>query len=403
MYDVIIIGGGIAGLYCARELSKTKKILLCDDRNYVGGRIRTHTRPRYEIGAARFNDSHKKIKGLISEYGLSTAQLNRNYDFISKKTPTIQPNVNLVIKDYINMIIKKSKSFTKKQLVRMTFKEFCTLVTSKTDVNRIISYFGYTSEFEIMNAYDAIRSFRGDFNGKKSYYVLIGGLSQLCNNIGMTILAQGGKISLKTYVTNVNRVGDYFKVLAGNKEFSAKKVIFATKTHQLKSFKMLKPFLKEMNSVKSVPLIRIYAKYRVGVNGAWFKGLNRTTTDSFVRHIIPINEKSGLIMISYVDGDDTKAYIKHNKLLSDKIINKKIHMEICRLFPDKRIPKPIYFKVHLWTEGVHQWKKGVDSIKIHTKMINPIKNIYICGEGLSLNQAWIEGALDTAHKVVNKI
>jgi len=38
MYDVIIIGGGIAGLYTALKLVKTRKILLLESSDKVGGR-----------------------------------------------------------------------------------------------------------------------------------------------------------------------------------------------------------------------------------------------------------------------------------------------------------------------------------------------------------------------------
>ena len=116
-----------------------------------------------------------------------------------------------------------------------------------------------------------------------------------------------------------------------------------------------------------------------------------------------MNESTGLIMISYTDDKDTQVYFKNNKLLDTTTINDKIHKEVCRLFPDKSIPKPTYFKCHLWTEGVHFWRKGSDSQKIFKKILNPEKNIFICGEGFSLNQAWIEGALDTSDRVVDFI
>jgi len=54
--------------------------------------------------------------------------------------------------------------------------------------------------------------------------------------------------------------------------------------------------------------------------------------------------------------------------------------------------------------GSYTWKKNYDSEIISKYIINPINNIYICGETYSLfNQAWIEGALETSDKVVKKI
>ena len=54
-YDYIIIGGGISGLYAIQQLhdkNKNLKLLLCDERDYLGGRMITHKNPHYEIGAA---------------------------------------------------------------------------------------------------------------------------------------------------------------------------------------------------------------------------------------------------------------------------------------------------------------------------------------------------------------
>ena len=56
-----------------------------------------------------------------------------------------------------------------------------------------------------------------------------------------------------------------------------------------------------------------------------------------------------------------------------------------------------------WDCGVGYWKKGVHSEKIAEYLANPIQNIYICGENYSLQQSWVEGALESCERVLQYI
>ena len=165
-----------------------------------------------------------------------------------------------------------------------------------------------------------------------------------------------------------------------------------------------------LSAVKGEPLLRIYAKYPVNKKGTqgegdvWFKGLRRTTTDSFLRHIIPINEKNGMIMVSYTDGVDTKPFAKR-KGEKETRINALVHDELRALFPERDIPDPQYFKMHLWPDGAYYWRAGSDSRVLSKKLVQPIDGVplYTCGEGFSMKQAWMEGALETADDVLANI
>ena len=68
-YDIIIIGGGISGLFLAYKLSNTNlKIIVLEGSSDLGGRIQTIKKEdiSYEAGAARFHASHTKIMTLIN-------------------------------------------------------------------------------------------------------------------------------------------------------------------------------------------------------------------------------------------------------------------------------------------------------------------------------------------------
>ena len=184
------------------------------------------------------------------------------------------------------------------------------------------------------------------------------------------------------------------------KKIIGNKVIFAIKPYQLKSFPIISSIHKYSKAVYNAPLIRIYAVYKE----IWFQNINRTTTNNILRQIIPINKKTGLIMISYTDGEDTKPFMKNKYELKSNIELRQIVAEnLKKIFPDKNIREPLHFSAYLWKVGCHHWLPNVDSEKIQKNILNPVENVYICGEGFSNKQAWIEGALDSASKVIKCI
>ena len=72
-YDLIIIGGGISGLYLAYNLcEKYKNILLLEVSSELGGRIKTDYIDDFpiEMGAGRFSNHHKNLFKLIKDLNL---------------------------------------------------------------------------------------------------------------------------------------------------------------------------------------------------------------------------------------------------------------------------------------------------------------------------------------------
>jgi monoamine oxidase len=64
-------------------------------------------------------------------------------------------------------------------------------------------------------------------------------------------------------------------------------------------------------------------------------------------------------------------------------------------------------RVFYWPCGVGYWGINANSQEISQKMIQPLikhPNIYCCGEHFSeKNQQWMEGALETSQKVIDRI
>jgi len=384
-----IIGGGISGLYCALELSKKHKVVLFDERDYLGGRILT--KDALELGAARFNDTHLLLLNLIKRFNLTPISIPKNQDYILyNETPHTYKNVNVSFDSCIKNIIHKT--IISDELRQITFYQHCVNIIGFLEAELLLSIFGYYTEFKELNAYDAIQTFKNDFISKQ-YYVLKEGLSELCIRMSEEIIKNGSIIYINEKVTDVK----VNTIKTSKREIKVDKIIFCTKAQQLNKFSILKPIHKYLNVLYQAPLIRIYAKYK----NVWFNDLNRTTTNNILRQIIPIDKENGIIMVSYTDGIDTNPF--KSILNNDKKLRKIIQHNLSLLFPNKSIEEPEYIVPYLWTVGTHAWKVNINSDEIYNIMLNPIENIYICGEAYCKKQAWMEGALSMANDVIINI
>ena len=288
MNDFIIIGGGISGLYSLNELhkyNKNYKIMLFDERSYLGGRVITHKQPHYEIGGARFNNNHVLTQKLIKEYKLNIIPINSKKLFIHKNNNSIKyfHNVNETFDIIIKNIIKESKKYDKKFIQKFTLKEFIDYISKSKELSKKIKdIFGYHSEIYEMNAYNSLNSMKLDFI-HSNFYIIQEGYSELCNRIFLNHYKNKNiKIKKNTKIMNIVKENDYYKVVtSNNKEFYSKKIINEIKAQQLSQFNILKPIFPYLNSVYNASLLRIYAKYPKQNNNVWFKDLPVITTNSF--------------------------------------------------------------------------------------------------------------------------
>ena len=389
MYDYIIIGGGLAGLYCGLHLPNS---LVLESNNFLGGRIFTHKKPQYEIGAGRYNINHKILISLVNDFNLTPIKLDSRVDYIYKQSinienskirPFVIENVNKLFHEKIRSLYKNKLP---SELRDITMEEYCIKKFGKRGADDLRNIFGYYSEFKSLNAYDSIRQFQKDGD---THFVVKEGMSELIRR-----MSKGIDYKLGHKVKHIEQIDNYYKV----DEYITKHIIFAIPPANMYEFPILKPINHLLDAVTSNPLLRVYAIYK----NRWFEGLPVITTNSFIRHIIPINSKTGLIMISYVEGKDAEPYLNKNGKLKDvHVIQNKIQKELKLLFPDREIPEPSFLKPYYWEIGDHAWLPGYNSDKIGKQLLNPMKNIYICGEAFSHTQCWVEGALETASNVLD--
>jgi hypothetical protein len=397
-HDIVIIGGGIAGLTVAAELARRgRSVTLLEYYPKFGGRVATFRDPKigqYEIGAGRIFRHHERVKALIKKYGLHTFPISAQYNYGTKTN---------IFLDVIRPILAEFQ--TTKDTAKHTIEE---LIPS--EFHTLFHQYPYDAELRLQRADIAIESFMtGPMSAIEddAFFGVVEGLDTITSRIATEAKDAGVDLRSRYRVDDITqRPNAMFEIQgmygkkATEKPFIiyANTVIIATCRCSLGSFSILKtaPLLKQL---ATSPLLRIYAKFPVSRDGTiWFRSIPKTVVSSPLRYIIPIDPTSGLIMISYTDGRDTAFW----KDLDDEALETAIMKELHTIWPHIDIPNPTYVQKHYWGGGCTYWLPGLyDVHEASMKAMNPKPNLYIVGESISPgNQAWIEGALETAETLL---
>jgi glycine/D-amino acid oxidase-like deaminating enzyme len=441
MYHTLIVGGGLAGLQVAEALAKKgDSVLLLEKYPSFGGRAVTYRDDKdglqYEIGAGRIFHAHKRVAALVKRFGLHTYPIGIESNYEHEPNP---------FNDLFEPIRAALMTADPKDLALHTIRD---LVPEA--LHPILKMYPYTAELGMMRADVALPLFAaGETMGKADtptaggtspaaptaapsspaaptaapsspaaptaapsspaapYYGIVEGIDRLATGLADAATKAGATLQARHRVHDITRAkdglfevqGDYGKK-AEAKPFlyKAERVIIATCRCSLSDFTVLKgtPLLKQLGTSA---LIRIYAVFPPDSRGAvWFDGLPKTVTAGPLRYVIPIDAKKGLIMISYTDGPDTEIW----RALEGKALEERLLKEARVLFPDKVIPAPIFLKKHDWPSGCTYWLPGDYSVAAASLAAhNPAPGIYVVGESVSTEQAWMEGALQSAETLTN--
>lgn len=405
LYDYIIIGSGISGLYFGNLLkSKTDNFLILEKKGRMGGRIKTVKKNCfwYEAGATRIPFNHKKVLKLIEDLNLENKLIkmdceidfNINNKFINSK------KCKLEFEKTTRKIISQGSKLSKGTKLSNTLFSISNHILNKKIIDDYIIKTGYNSQQYKCNFYNYLKNLKNYFNTK--YYKLDNGLFQIIEELACNIGKDKIKLLHLVQYIKFDKKNKIFNMKVNNKLIKTKNIICAVPKLDLLKFDILNDYDNLLNSVSHNRYIRVYAKYNK-VNGKyWFENLNKVVTDKCLRKIIPVNKNKGIIQLCYCD--NLYAEILNNENINGSLYEV-VYKNLCEVFPNIKIPKPSYFKAHYWDAGTHWWLPNADT----TKIINRIQKIddniplYIIGEAYSTVQGWMEGALDSAETVFNKI
>ena len=378
MYDLVIVGAGIAGLRVGIECSKKGMNCCILERYSVGGRISTFKKHftgigdvQWEVGAGRISTSHKKVLQLIKKYGLTFVPHSSDSYYDGDKN-----NFNELIGVYLEPLRLLDPSV----LATHTLGELLSSVLG--DVS-FISKFPYYSEIHVLRADLALYTFQHEM-GSTSFGGCKEGLQAITDSMRDEFVSLGGSIFTGVTVTGItNKIHKntvFCKTDNVYNEFDAKKIVLAVPSTALKSIKGIRaPVLKHL---KMEPLLRIYAVFKKPHT------IQRIVTDSPIRYIIPVGPYA--VMISYTDGEDARYWRKKDEDAVMKELRKIVD-----------VPDPIFFKKEYWADGCTYWLPGKYNVEEESeKSLQIGENVFLCGESYAVHQCWMESALEQADKLL---
>jgi NAD(P)-binding Rossmann-like domain/Flavin containing amine oxidoreductase len=398
-YDLIIIGGGVSGLYARWKLSMKYpaiRILLLEKKPYLGGRIKQRklgaTVVQLGAGVIRANKDATLLK-VASVLGLQVSHMTSTggHDFQP-------PSFDEVIKKLSALHDADGK----------TFEHWLIETLGQRGADEFIRSMGYTDMLEADAAHTV--SYYGlednDFTKPHTYSFISGGWMTLIDRL----LESGrGDALTSTEVLSISKTDEMFQVSTLQQTLLCRKLLICTTAMFFRNTEFIgnrRPELaldhipKLISSfVGSVPFVRVYVK----LNGPLPMSLpDVLIVDDPCRKLIPIDRKEGVLMLVYSDSQDA-IYWKH--ILDSK--------------PEAAVKRDLTFhlrehgirnrEVHsyigtFWTDGIHYFRPVLDHSSGWLSSIrNPVPNLYIGGEMVALRQGWVNGALECIEELVREI
>ena len=405
-YDIIIIGGGIAGLYSAYNIQKMSphcKLLVLESykKKWLGGRISNEMFQGVQVvtgaGVGRKEKDYLLID-LLKELKIpySDCKVSHNY------APTIQ-NICNVKKTLLLLKSEYKKSTTQYQ--KKTFKEFATSMLGVDAYKQFTVCSGYT-DYENEDVYDTLYNYGfednyGDWTSLRIQWKTL--IDTITKKIGLH------NIKTSNTVSKIDTLSPYNFVIHTDQgpTYSCNKVIIAT---TIKSVLKIVPGASDKNSIyqqiHGQTFLRVYGKFSKS-SASIMKQIvtGQTIVPGPLKKIIPMDTEKGVYMIAYTDNEDA---ISLKKYLENTPENRNIFCELLEL--SLGIPVGTLhlnaISDYYWPIGTHYYEPLRGPYKNRNEFIktaqHPMPGMLVVGEMISKNQGWTQGALESVDAVVTK-
>jgi hypothetical protein len=442
IYDVIIVGSGLAGLYAAHTIQQCNPrlsflILEKNKKQWIGGRANNESfyGTRIATGAGVGRKRDRLLKKLVREFGFDVQEFTATHHYSSTIPSPIE------MKDALSQLREEWS----KHKVTTTFERFAKSVLGQKEYKQFVLCSGY-ADYERAGAQETLYDYGMEDNFGKS---AIFGVNW--HDLVLKMAAKIGATHFRflTAVTKISQTEDAEPHFLLEVETSAvqayrcRRVIVATTIESLRSIFPRHPIYKQ---IESQPFLRVYGKFDKRSIPILKKYVNPTgpiVVPGPLQKIIAMNPDEGVYMIVYNDNQSTlelKSRTENteaNRAFYCEMVERALgindvpkgplhlpkgplHLPKGPLHLPKgplHLPKgPLHLPkgpLHLlsirsfyWSTGTHYYKPLIASYPTRDEFIaeaqHPVDGILVVGEVVSKHQGWVEGALESVDLVVTK-
>jgi len=388
MTDIIIVGAGISGLYCAYRLKKRDPSVrfLILEKERVGGRMGSVLFQGVPVAIGAGVGRKKKdklLQELLRELDIPTTE------FVSRF-------------HYLETDVRKKLQTSWKRLLEspeqtsVSFREYATNILGEEEYKSFVFGTGY-SDYENADAFETLFHYGMEDNWKEWIGIHVPWnllLLRLIEKVGKKHIIIDPVIS---FTASVNT----FAVNTATATYTCKKIVFATTIRAVRKL-LPHPIYHE---IMSQPFLRVYAKFSRSSLPLLEAAIPTTTIVGVLQKVIPINKEKGVYMIVYNDNVHAtflrgrQKDTAENRIYFSRILAKIFSLPLNSL-------TILSLKAFFWSEGTHYYKPLTNYISrdhfIQSAQA-PQEGIFVIGEAVSRKQGWTEGALESVKQIEKQI